>query len=602
MPRNITISPNDLTEGGLNAPRIVLNNLDDFPENQLLGAAQYRYHYEDGPKLDALLVNKKSDTLVVSLHGALNRQRFSLPRYERLKTLLEYRFSSLYFTDPTLYLDDQLQLGWYTGWRDQDVQSQIANWIIAAKKAVSANKVIISGSSGGGFGALQVSAKVPNSLAVVFNPSVYVRGYLTNGQEGAHETERKYVTSVHPELRDLVATNAAIESNDWSANFGAEMSALETYSSPVNNKVLFCQTPTDWHYDQHYLPFLAAAARGENLGKIRVHEYGDRVGHFPPSPKEFRTALDKALRWINEEPEHVVEHTDDNVLTFTKIFSKYRKNQFEHRSVRIPVPYWAIDKLSVEKFCVENNIPSPRILKKWKEPEELDLDALPDEFVLKPSNLNTSRGVMVLERRGDTFHDYFAERDLTAAEIKSEQQEIFERVAQDEPHRLKRYHLIAEERLTDGDGVLDVATDFKFWVFGDEILYIFMKEEGKHEKLRFCSYDGNFSPLPPENDLTSPLPGSEYIAPMELSPAEKKEMSNLALHVAKLVGSTFVRVDLYHTADGPKLGEITPVPASPFNGKYFRFTPQFERVIGEKWIQAIEAYADSKLDSKHSAI
>ena len=69
MPRNITISPNDLTEGGLNAPRIVLNNLDDFPENQLLGAAQYRYHYEDGPKLDALLVNKKSDTLVVSLHG-----------------------------------------------------------------------------------------------------------------------------------------------------------------------------------------------------------------------------------------------------------------------------------------------------------------------------------------------------------------------------------------------------------------------------------------------------------------------------------------------------------------------------------------------------
>lgn len=601
MPRNITISPNDLTEGGLNAPRVELDNLDDFPEVQPLGAAQYRYHYEDGPKLDALLINKESDTLVVSLHGALNRQRFTLPRYERLKTLLEYPFSSLYFTDPTLYLDDQLQLGWYTGWRDQDVQSQIANWIIAAKKAVSANKVIISGSSGGGFGALQVSAKVPDSLAVVFNPSVYVRGYLTNGKEGAHETERKYVTSVHPELRDLVATNAAIESNDWSVNFGAEMSALETYSSPVNNRVLFCQTPTDWHYDQHYLPFLAAAARGENLGRIRVHEYGDRVGHFPPSPKEFRAALDKALLWISEEPKHAVEQIDDKVFTFTEIFSDYRKNQFEHRSVRIPVPYWAIDKLSVEKFCLENNIPSPRVLNKWKEPAELDLDALPNEFVLKPSNLNTSRGVMVLERSGDTFHDYFAERDLTATEIKSEQQEIFERVAQDEPHRLERYHLIAEERLTDGDGVLDVATDFKFWVFGDEILYIFMKEEGKHEKLRFCSYDGNFSPLPPENDLTYSLPGSEYIAPMELSPAEKKEMSDLALHVAKLVGSTFVRVDLYHTVDGPKLGEITPVPASPFNGKYFRFTPQFERVIGKKWMQAIEAYADSKLESKHSA-
>lgn len=596
MHRNITISASDLTEGGLNAPRIELNQLEDFPETQPLGAAQYRYYYEDGPKLDALLVNKDSDTLVVSLHGALNRQRFTLPRYERLKTLLEYPFSSMYFTDPTLYLDDQLQLGWYTGWSDQDVQSQIANWIISAKKAISAKRVIISGSSGGGFGALQVSAKVPGSLAVVFNPSVYVRGYLTDGKAGAHETERKYVTSVHPELRELVATNAAIESNDWSSNFGTEMSALETYSSPVDNKVLFCQTPTDWHYDQHYLPFLAAAARGENLSRIRVHEYGDRVGHFPPSPKEFRTALDKALLWMNEDPRRAVEDVEVRVPTFTEIFSKYRKNQFEHRSVRISVPYWAIDKLSVEKFCIENSIPSPRVLEKWKQPSELTLDTLPSEFVLKPSNLNTSRGVMVLERRGNIFHDYFADRTLTETEIKAEQQEIYEHVIQNEPHRLERYHLIAEERLIDGDGNLDVATDFKFWIFGEEILYIFMKEEGKHEKLRFCSYDGNFAPLPPENDLTYPLPGSEYIAPMDLSPAEKKEMSDLALHVAKLVGSTFVRVDLYHTADGPKLGEITPVPASPFNGKYFRFTPQFERVIGEKWMRAIEAYAATKLE------
>lgn len=591
MSKALTIQLSELAEGGLNAPRISLDRLDAFPDTQQLGAAQYQYVYPEGPKLDALLVNKGSDTLVVSLHGALNRQRFTLPRYERLKSLLAYPVNSLYFTDPTLHLDDQLQLGWYTGWKEQNVQSHIADWIIAAQKAVSASRVIISGSSGGGFGALQISAKVPGSLALVFNPSVYVRGYLTNGIKGAHETERKYVTSVHPELRHLVSTNEALEANDWSVGFGSELSALETYSNPVSNRVLFCQTPTDWHYDQHYLPFLAAAAKGENLDKIRVHEYGERVGHFPPSPTEFRTALEKALSWATEDSAQPSAGTREKQPTFSEIFSTYRKNKFEYNSVRIPVPYWAIDKLSVEEFCVKNEIPSPRVLQKWRHPSELALDTLPNNFVLKPSNLNTSRGVMVLERNGDRFYDYFAERELSAADILSEQLDIFEEVAQKEPHRLERYHLIAEERLSDGDGILEVATDFKFWIFGDEIVYIFMKEEGKHENLRFCSYDGNFNPLPAINNLTHPLPGSEYISPKELSPSDKKQMTDLALQVAKLVGSTFVRVDLYHTADGPKLGEITPVPASPFNGKYFRFTPQFEETIGMKWLKAIEDYA-----------
>ena len=137
------IQLSELEKDGLNAPRVSLDRVAEFPETQALGATQYQYKYSEGPKLDALLVNKGSDTLVVSLHGALNRQRFTLPRYERLRTLTAYSVSSMYFTDPTLYLDDQLQLGWYTGWKGQDVQAHIAEWIIAAQKAVSASKVII---------------------------------------------------------------------------------------------------------------------------------------------------------------------------------------------------------------------------------------------------------------------------------------------------------------------------------------------------------------------------------------------------------------------------------------------------------------------------
>lgn len=288
----------DLGEGGLNSPRYCISNLDEFEFSQTEGAAQYRYDY-DGKPLDCLFLKEDSDTLIVSFHGALNRKRFSLPRYERLKSVSKFGTNSIYFSDPTLWLDDSLQLAWYTGWGEVDIQADIAELIVKAKTAAGASKVIVSGSSGGGFAALQVSALIPESVAVVFNPSVYVQGYLVDGKEGGHGTERKYLEVVRPEVLPVPAAQYQFDI-DWASEVGDKVSALERYATPRENFVLFCQTPTDWHYGQHYLPFLAACAKGDNLARIRVHEYGERVGHFPPTPQEFDEAIVRALRWAEE--------------------------------------------------------------------------------------------------------------------------------------------------------------------------------------------------------------------------------------------------------------------------------------------------------------
>lgn len=284
----------NLVNTGYNAP---IANADPIDPNTIASPGQASRHqvkYTNGCELDALFINKGSETLVVSFHGALNRTSFEIPRFERLKSLLKYDCNSLFISDPALHLDENLQLSWYTSWEGAEVQDDVARLIEGIAGLTGTRDTILTGSSGGGFAALQISALMPNTLALPFNPQTHIHGYLVDGIDGAHGAERKYLEVVHPErvVGSIWDTDFDV---DWTEALSDEVSALRRYSTPVPNRVLYCQTPTDWHYYQHYLPFLAAAAKGNNLSRILVHEYGERVGHFPPDADEFDSALKLAF-------------------------------------------------------------------------------------------------------------------------------------------------------------------------------------------------------------------------------------------------------------------------------------------------------------------
>ncbi|WP_426003816.1 heparinase II/III domain-containing protein [Paenarthrobacter sp. NyZ202] len=118
------------------------------------------------------------DTLMVGFHGALDRGKYSLPRFERLQGFSSLNRPHLLFSDPTLDLDPQLTLGWYLGTQQYDIQGSIANFVQERMTAGGYKRVIMSGSSGGGYAALQVAALVPDSTAVVFNPQTRIRQYF----------------------------------------------------------------------------------------------------------------------------------------------------------------------------------------------------------------------------------------------------------------------------------------------------------------------------------------------------------------------------------------------------------------------------------------
>ncbi len=115
---------------------------DAFLPSHGVGIYKHRASLGRGTTLDSLFVNKRSDVLVVSMHGAIQRATIRLPRFERLRTFLRTDYSSIYFGDPSLYLGEKFSLSWFTGWHGTNVPHIIADCVQKAAYASNASKII----------------------------------------------------------------------------------------------------------------------------------------------------------------------------------------------------------------------------------------------------------------------------------------------------------------------------------------------------------------------------------------------------------------------------------------------------------------------------
>lgn len=274
---------------------IELNSPDEFTPSASVGIHKYGAEIGLGARLDSLFVNKRSDVLVVSLHGATQRSTISVPRFERLRTFLKTPYSSIYFGDPALYLDQRLSLAWYTGWTGTDVPSLIASWVTSAAKASGAAKIVFVGSSGGGFAAAQISSLVPGSVAVAFNPQTVISAYRPNGSLGHG---RRYVEVVRPELAPRSGIKSLDPIADWAEPMAERGSLINRYNKPTLNRLLYVQNDRDYsHWSDHYTPFRNEVATGPNNDRVRFHIYSGPEGHSAPPREVFDAALSMAIDW-----------------------------------------------------------------------------------------------------------------------------------------------------------------------------------------------------------------------------------------------------------------------------------------------------------------
>lgn len=226
--------------------------------------------------------------LIVVFHGALDRSRYSVPRFEYLRTLRRRSESLLFLSDPTLYLHESIQLGWYVGSEIDNGHDLMATTIRNICSELNQERPLLVGSSGGGFAALAVSAQIAGSLCLAFSPQTsidrYHMGYGRRLSTLAFPTSRGHV--------DLLARYIQ----------RIDLSALYDTANPQNRVTYVQNTGDEFHLREHCYPFLPQLgldlAHGVLASKrARLELEYMRDGHGAPSPSDMLRHIDRALGW-----------------------------------------------------------------------------------------------------------------------------------------------------------------------------------------------------------------------------------------------------------------------------------------------------------------
>lgn len=231
----------------------------------------------------ALYAPKVSRTLLVSFHGSLQRSKFQLPRFEWRRSLAPFDAAQLFIADSTLHLNRAMALAWYIGNSEQDFSSDVADLIKDIATVAGYDRILLTGSSGGGFAALAVSRQIDGSAAVCFSPQTRVGDYRNS-------VVRAFYRTAFPDMGGYAAVERAHRSRFDLRHLYA--------TTPDINFVRFVQNTRDPdHYNKHYTPF--AEARGvvpslggfDESGRIEFVPQEQQEGHKPPSRGRFRANL-----------------------------------------------------------------------------------------------------------------------------------------------------------------------------------------------------------------------------------------------------------------------------------------------------------------------
>lgn len=202
----------------------------------------------------------------------------------------------------------------------------------------------------------------------------------------------------------------------------------------------------------------------------------------------------------------------------------------------------------------------------WDDPDKIDFDKLPMQFVLK-CNHNSGLGMCICKDKNK----------LDIAKVKNDLRKGLKQdyylTGREWPYKNVPRKIIAEKYMEDVSGEL---LDYKFMVFNGEVKCTFVASDRySPEGLHVTFYDNDWNIMPFERHyprVKDPLP----------QPKCFDEMKELAVKLAKNL--PFVRVDFYEVKGKIYFGELTFFPG----GGYEEFTPEsWDYKLGS-WIDLLE--------------
>ena len=253
--------------------------------------------------------------------------------------------------------------------------------------------------------------------------------------------------------------------------------------------------------------------------------------------RKFKACMDQELNLENPQ-------TFNEKLQWLKLYD--RKPEYT-----MMVDKYKVREYIKEKLGEEYLIP---LLGVWDDPDEIDFDALPDQFVLK-CNHNSGLGMCIC-------------KDKSKLDIPKVKEELRKGLAQDYyltgrewPYKNVPRKIICEKYMVDDDSTSEL-TDYKFMCFKGKVYCSFVcNERFSKDGLKVTFYDKKWAKMPFERHYKS----SEAVIP---KPFNYGKMIQLAEQLSAEI--PFVRVDFYEINKKVYFGELTLFPGSGFE----EFTPE----------------------------
>ncbi|KQZ89865.1 hypothetical protein ASD62_11710 [Phycicoccus sp. Root563] len=218
------------------------------------------------------------------------------------------------------------------------------------------------------------------------------------------------------------------------------------------------------------------------------------------------------------------------------------------------IPWEFGDKIASKSYFLQKGYPTATNLAQFRSVDEIDLNALPPVFALKPTFAHTSAGVYLIEARKDGFFDRFRGEPVDIEALHREMERLLEQFGRDQ----SQVNFVAEEVVDDIHGV-DVPIDYKFLMFYDQLGICFALDRNA-KPLHVDYWDAHLRPLP----TTAVFHVKPEVATRGHTPAPRflPELVEFAIQVSASIPVPMCRIDLYMTRRGPVLGEVTLLPGN----------------------------------------
>lgn len=229
------------------------------------------------------------------------------------------------------------------------------------------------------------------------------------------------------------------------------------------------------------------------------------------------------------------------------------------------IPY----KLRNYSFAQSHGVNVPEVFKVWSSPSDVDLSTVSaDSVVLKADGGANGRAVWPLVRDGDSWVKVGGKLRLPDGPL-----------PEDLVQQMKeaRGPYFAEEML-EGSGASVLPEDIKFYMAYGDVLQVLVMQQGKKGSVNRELFTRTYLDERGK-DLGSVLLRKARYGSLK-PPSRMPDLVSAAKKLSVAAGVPFIRVDLYQTARGPVLGELTLLP-----GGRQEYIKKHDQGMGRKWVR-----------------